>query len=46
VALDFGNDVNYPQALIYRKISEYRIKMDSINTKVEVENNKKKGSPF
>ena len=41
MAPDFENNVNYAQALIYRKILEYCIKMDSINAKVEVENQEK-----
>jgi hypothetical protein len=46
IVIDFEKNVNYAQALIYKKMLEHRMKMESSNSKVEHEKQEKSGSPF
>lgn len=46
IVIDFEKNVNYAQALIYKKMLENRMKMESSNTKVEKEKHERNGSPF
>jgi hypothetical protein len=46
IVIDFEKNVNYAQALIYKKMLEHRLKLDPNDTEIAVEKQEKKGSPF